>query len=31
MQEENFPGCPYACHEDTVPWQCWVSYLRATA
>lgn len=31
VQEKNFPGCPSACHEDVVPWQCWVAYLRATA
>jgi hypothetical protein len=31
VQEEHFPGCPSVCHEDIVPWQCWVSYLRAIA
>ncbi|MGR0480288.1 MAG: hypothetical protein ACTFAL_02470 [Candidatus Electronema sp. V4] len=29
VREENFPGCPSACHEDVLPWQCWVAYLRA--
>jgi len=31
VQEEHFSGCPSMCHEDIVPWQCWVSYLRTTA
>jgi hypothetical protein len=31
MQEENFPGCPCVCHEDIIPWQCWIMYLRAIA
>jgi hypothetical protein len=30
VQEEHFPGCPCVCHEDILPWQCWVSYLLAT-
>lgn len=28
MREENFSGCPWACHEATLPWQCWVIHLQ---
>jgi hypothetical protein len=31
LLEENFSGCPSVCHEDVLPWQCWVSYLLETA
>ena len=31
VREDNFPGCPYRCHEDILPWQCWVAYLRTLA
>ncbi len=29
--EKNFSGCPCICHEDILPWQCWVSYLLETS
>ncbi|WPD23239.1 MAG: hypothetical protein Q3M24_05660 [Candidatus Electrothrix aestuarii] len=28
MREKRFSGCPWACTENTRPWQCWVAYLR---
>ena len=31
IREENFSGCPVACHEDIRPWQCWVAHLREIA
>ena len=28
VQEKNFSGCPSSCHEEIVPWQCWVLHLK---
>jgi len=28
VKEKNFPGCPCECHEEIVPWQCWLIYLH---
>ena len=31
VQEENFSGCPCSCHEEIVPWQCWILHLKDIA
>ncbi|WP_417915597.1 hypothetical protein [Candidatus Electronema sp. JM] len=30
VQEKNFSGCPSECHENILPWQCWLVYLRGS-
>ncbi|PLX50833.1 MAG: hypothetical protein C0613_02025 [Desulfobulbaceae bacterium] len=31
LQEEDFRGCPVACHEEVRPWQCWVAHFKCLA
>lgn len=31
VREENFAGCPDSCHEEIIPWRCWVLHLKDIA
>ena len=31
VQEKDFSGCPCTCHEEVLPWQCWMIYIKNTA